>query len=76
MNLLVRSKTAPDLWRCWWQVQDSKLLRVRLCEPVMAHQGSMVAYQGSVDFSFEGGGASIFKKALTGEGWPLMRCQG
>ena len=43
----------------------------------MAHQGSMVAYQGSVDFSFEGGGASKFiKKALTGEGWPLMRCQG
>jgi uncharacterized protein (AIM24 family) len=30
-----------------------------------------------VDFSFEGGGASRFiKKALTGEGLPLMRCQG
>ena len=29
----------------------------------------MVAYQGNVDFSFEGGGASKFiKKALTGEG--------
>ena len=37
----------------------------------------MVAYQGNVDFSFEGGGASRFiKKALTGEGLPLMRCQG
>ncbi len=37
----------------------------------------MVAYQGNVDFSFEGGGASKFiKKALTGEGLPLMRCQG
>ena len=37
----------------------------------------MVAYQGNVDFSFEGGGASkFFKKALTGEGLPLMRCQG
>jgi Mitochondrial biogenesis AIM24/Protein of unknown function (DUF2510) len=57
--------------------QNSRLLRVRLGEPFMARQGSMVAYQGNVDFSFEGGGATKFiKKALTGEGLPLMRCQG
>jgi uncharacterized protein (AIM24 family) len=57
--------------------QNSKLLRVRLGEPFMARQGSMVAYQGNVEFSFEGGGASKFlKKAFTGEGLPLMRCQG
>lgn len=57
--------------------QNTKLLRVRLGEPFMARQGSMVAYQGNVDFVFEGGGASKFiKKALTGEGLPLMRCQG
>ena len=57
--------------------QNSKMLRVRLGEPFMARQGSMVAYQGNVDFAFEGGGASKFiKKALTGEGLPLMRCQG
>ena len=37
--------------------QNSKLLRVRLGEPFMARQGAMVAYQGNVDFSFEGGGA-------------------
>jgi uncharacterized protein (AIM24 family) len=57
--------------------QNSKMLRVRLGEPFMARQGSMVAYQGNVDFAFEGGGAGKFlKKALTGEGLPLMRCQG
>lgn len=57
--------------------QNEKLLRVRLGEPFMARQGSMVAYQGNVDFAFEGGGAGKFlKKALTGEGLPLMRCQG
>ncbi len=57
--------------------QNTKLLRVRLGEPFMARQGSMVAYQGNVDFAFEGGGASKFiKKAFTGEGMPLMRCQG
>jgi uncharacterized protein (AIM24 family) len=57
--------------------QNAKLLRVRLGEPFMARQGAMVAYQGNVDFAFEGGGASKFiKKALTGEGLPLMRCHG
>jgi len=57
--------------------QNAKMLRVRLGEPFMARQGSMVAYQGNVDFAFEGGGASKFiKKTLTGEGLPLMRCQG
>lgn len=57
--------------------QNEKLLRVRLGEPFMARQGSMVAYQGNVDFAFEGGGAGKFlKKALTGEGLPLMRVQG
>ncbi|MDY6998552.1 MAG: AIM24 family protein [Actinomycetota bacterium] len=57
--------------------QNAKLLRVRLGEPFMARQGSMVAYQGNVDFAFESGGASKFiKKAFTGEGLPLMRCSG
>ena len=57
--------------------QNSKLLRVRLGEPFMARQGAMVAYQGNVDFAYEGSGASKFiKKALTGEGLSLMRCQG
>jgi uncharacterized protein (AIM24 family) len=57
--------------------QNARMLRVRLGEPFMARQGSMVAYQGNVDFAFEGGGASKFlKKAFTGEGLPLMRCQG
>ena len=42
--------------------QNSKMLRIRLGEPFMARQGSMIAYQGNVDFSFEGGGASKFIK--------------
>ncbi|MFT4200613.1 AIM24 family protein, partial [Gordonia sp. (in: high G+C Gram-positive bacteria)] len=57
--------------------QNAKMLRVRVGEPFLARQGAMVAYQGSIDFAFEGGGASRFiKKALTGEGLPLMRCGG
>jgi uncharacterized protein (AIM24 family) len=58
-------------------LQNERLLRVRLGEPFMARQGAMVAYQGNVDFAFEGGGAGKFlKKAFTGEGLPLMRVQG
>ena len=58
--------------------QNSRLLKVVLGEDVLARQGSMVAFQGAIDFDYEGaGGAGKFlKKALTGEGVPLMRCSG
>ncbi|UNX56656.1 AIM24 family protein (plasmid) [Georgenia sp. TF02-10] len=58
-------------------LQNSRLLRVRMTEPFMARQGAMVAYQGQVSFAYQGGGAAkFFKKALTGEGLPLMRVEG
>lgn len=57
--------------------QNSKMLRVRVGEPFMARQGSMVAYQGAVQFDYQGGGAAKFiKKAVTGEGLSLMRVAG
>ena len=53
------------------------MLRVRVTEPFMARQGSMVAYQGDVRFNYQGGGAAKFlKKAFTGEGLSLMRVEG
>lgn len=58
-------------------LQNNRLLRVRVAEPFMARQGSMVAYQGQVNFAYQGGGAGKFlKKALTGEGLSLMRVEG
>ena len=49
--------------------QNSKMLRVGLGEPFLARQGSMVAYQGEVDFAYQGGGVGRFlKSAVTGEG--------
>lgn len=58
-------------------LQNGKLLRVRVAEPFMARQGAMVAYQGQVNFAYQGGGAGKFlKKALTGEGLSLMRVEG
>ncbi|MFT7598586.1 MAG: hypothetical protein ACI8TP_001509 [Acidimicrobiales bacterium] len=57
--------------------QNSRLLKVMLGDDVLARQGSMVAYQGAIDFDHEGSGAAKFmKKALTGEGLALMRCTG
>jgi len=58
-------------------LQNKKLLRVRITEPFMAKQGAMVAYQGNVQFAYQGGGVGRFmKKALTGEGLSLMRVEG
>jgi uncharacterized protein (AIM24 family) len=59
-------------------LQNPKLLKVRLGEPVLARQGAMVAFQGSIDFEHEGSGGlgKFLKKAATGEGVPLMRCVG
>lgn len=58
-------------------LQNDRLLRVRVAEPFMARQGAMVAYQGGVNFTYQGGGAARFlKKALTGEGLSLMRVEG
>src|SRR3954469_11476840 len=59
-------------------LQNSRMLRVALNGEVMARQGAMVAYQGQVDFDYQGSGGigKFLKKALTGEGLPLMRCKG
>ena len=59
------------------QKQNDRLLRVRIDQPFMAKQGAMVAYQGNVDFAYQGGGAAKFlKKAVTGEGLSLMQVSG
>ncbi|HLZ39246.1 MAG TPA: AIM24 family protein [Mycobacteriales bacterium] len=61
-------------------LQNPRMLKVRLdnaLTDVYARQGTMVAYQGEVDFQFQGGGMGRFlKKMVTGEGLPLMKCTG
>src|SRR3712207_2183348 len=60
------------------RLQNSKLLKAELNGEFMARVGSMVAYQGQVQFEALGsGGLSKFlKQKLTGEGVPLMRVSG
>jgi len=59
-------------------LQNPRMLRVALDGEVMARQGAMVAYQGQVDFAYQGSGGmgKFLKKAFTGEGVPLMKVSG
>ncbi len=59
-------------------LQTSKMLKVELAGEVLARQGSMVAYQGNVQFKALGSGGvgKFLKQALTGEGIPRMKVSG
>lgn len=63
-----------------WTQQNKKLIRVDLgtgSQPVLARQGSMVLYQGKVDFSYKGAGfAGRIAGNATGQEMQLMRCTG
>ncbi|MFI0775011.1 TerD family protein [Streptomyces sp. NPDC021212] len=63
-----------------WTPQNPRMMRVDLGvdgQPVLARQGSMVLYQGKVDFSYKGAGmrGRIVGNA-TGQEMQLMRCSG
>lgn len=59
-------------------LQNSKLLKIELNGEAMARTGSMVAYQGQVQFQAlgSGGAGKWLKQKLTGEGVPLMKLSG
>jgi len=60
-------------------LQNTKMLKVRLDRvTIQAKLGSMVAYQGDVRFEHAGSGGvgRFIKKAVTGEGTPLMKVAG
>lgn len=63
-----------------WTSQNAQLVRVDLGadeRPVLARQGSMVLYQGKVDFSYKGAGfAGRVVGNATGQEMQLMRCTG
>ncbi len=59
-------------------LQNSQMLRVALGPDVLAVKGSMVAFQGQVQFHHEKAGSmgKLLKKVLTNEDMPLMRVSG
>lgn len=59
--------------------QNSKMMKVELSQgEIFALAGSMVAYQGDVNFEHQGAGGvkAFLKQKVTGEGLPLMRITG
>ncbi|MET7707132.1 AIM24 family protein [Micromonospora sp. NPDC005189] len=60
------------------RLQSSKMLKIELNGEAMARVGSMVAYQGNVQFQALGSGGlgKFLKQKLTGEGVPLMKVSG
>ena len=60
------------------RLQNSKMLKIELNGECMARTGSMVAYQGQVQFQALGSGGmgKWLKQKLTGEGVPLMKVSG
>jgi stress response protein SCP2/uncharacterized protein (AIM24 family) len=64
-----------------WTQQNAKMMRADLGQaggqPVLARQGSMVLYQGKVDFAYKGAGFSgRIVGNMTGQEMQLMRCTG
>ncbi|MFJ8788885.1 AIM24 family protein [Streptomyces sp. NPDC102462] len=62
-----------------WSLQNKQMLRVTLGghDDILARKGTMVAYQGLVEFDAEyQSGGQARTRAYTGEGLDLMRCHG
>ncbi len=59
-------------------LQNSQMLRVSLGPDVLATKGSMVAFQGSIEFHHEKAGSmgKLLKKMVSSEDNPLMRVTG
>ncbi|WP_261675593.1 TerD family protein [Streptomyces lusitanus] len=78
LGALQQFKETPTGQR--WTQQNKKLVRADLSiggTPVLARQGSMVLYQGKVDFSYKGAGfTGRLVGNATGQEMQLMRCTG
>ncbi|MFD6905688.1 AIM24 family protein [Streptomyces sp. NPDC060077] len=69
---MVQPATAPGM-----TVENAKCLRYTVDGEMLARQGAMVAHRGSLRFERKGQGVGgMLKRAVTGEGLPLMAVRG
>ncbi|MBM7092669.1 AIM24 family protein [Streptomyces sp. NPDC012461] len=69
---MVQPATAPGM-----TVENAKCIRYTVDGEMLARQGAMVAYRGSLQFERKGQGVGgMLKRAVTGEGLPLMSVRG
>ncbi|MEV7868733.1 AIM24 family protein [Streptomyces sp. NPDC088124] len=69
---MAQPATAPGM-----TLQNAKSIKYAVNGEMYARQGSMVAYRGSLQFERKGQGlGGLLKRAVTGEGLPLMAVKG
>ncbi|KOG35192.1 AIM24 family protein [Streptomyces resistomycificus] len=69
---IVQPASAPGM-----TVENSKCIRYAVHGEMLARQGAMVAYRGNLQFERKGQGVGgMLKRAVTGEGLPLMAVRG
>lgn len=69
---MVQPATAPGM-----TVENAKCIRYAVNGEMLARQGAMIAYRGSLQFERKGQGVGgMLKRAVTGEGLPLMAVRG
>jgi uncharacterized protein (AIM24 family) len=69
---MVQPAAAPGM-----SVQNAKTIRYVVSGEMLARQGAMVAYRGNLRFERKGQGVGgMLKRAVTGEGLPLMAVRG
>ncbi|MFE3739483.1 AIM24 family protein [Streptomyces sp. NPDC059134] len=69
---MAQPATAPGM-----TLQNSKSIKYVVHGEMYARQGAMVAYRGSLEFERKGQGlGGLLKRAVTGEGLPLMTVKG
>ncbi|MCX4680547.1 AIM24 family protein [Streptomyces sp. NBC_01433] len=69
---MAQQATAPGM-----TVQNAKSIKYAVNGEMHARQGSMIAYRGNLQFERKGQGlGGMLKRAVTGEGLPLMAVRG
>ncbi|MFF1257663.1 MULTISPECIES: AIM24 family protein [unclassified Streptomyces] len=69
---VVQPASAPGM-----TAQNAKSIRYTVNGDMMARQGAMIAYRGNLQFERKGQGmGGMLKRAVTGEGLPLMTVRG
>jgi uncharacterized protein (AIM24 family) len=76
-DLFATENTAQPAERPGMTLQNAKSIKYAVSGECYARQGAMIAYRGSLQFEVKGQGVGKFlKRALTGEGLPLMSVRG
>lgn len=69
---MVQPATEPGM-----RVENAKCIRYTVHGEMLARQGAMIAYRGNLQFERKGQGVGgMLKRAMTGEGLPLMTVRG